>query len=321
MSVNSGYNYFDPYWNENLYQSNFSNDNSASTTPSNNFAFNLFDSYENTLSNLNVDYSTGYDAVIDSYHQSLDEFEKSQSDTDTDVDIDTDTDVDIDTDTDVDIDTDTDVDIDTDTDVDIDTDTDVDIDTDTDTDFTDDEKILVNETVLDLLDATVNFKTGPFTIGTDEEMFIKILSSDEITPKVLQAVQDELEAKGYDIFELIRSETSGHTEDILEGYALAKLGGKSKESGTELESYAKYQDMDKDSVDYQNYITNCAHLFKNAVDGWGTDEKVLAYVMSLPASIRDDVEAKYNEKYGSNTNFIERGKKEVSGKLKEHYYG
>ena len=305
MSVNSGYNYFDPYWNENLYQSNFSNDNSASTTPSNNFAFNLFDSYENTLSNLNVDYSTGYDAVIDSYHQSLDEFEQSQSDTDTDVDIDTDTDVDIDTDTDVDIDTDTDVDI----------------DTDTDTDFTDDEKILVNETVLDLLDATVNFKTGPFTIGTDEDMFIKILSSDEITPKVLQAVQDELEAKGYDIFELIRSETSGFTEDILEGYALAKLGGKSKESGTELESYAKYQDMDKDSVDYQNYITNCAHLFKNAVDGWGTDEKVLAYVMSLPASIRDDVEAKYNEKYGSNTNFIERGKKEVSGKLKEHYYG
>ena len=134
-------------------------------------------------------------------------------------------------------------------------------------------------------------------------------------------MQEELKNQGYDLYELIRSETSGKTEDILEGYALAKLGGESKESKTKLESYGKYQDMDKNDVEYQKYIRTCVSLFKQSVDGWGTDEKVLAYIMSLPEDIRNDVEAQYNEKYGSSKKFMDRGKEEVSGELKEHYWG
>ena len=105
------------------------------------------------------------------------------------------------------------------------------------------------------------------------------------------------------------------------GKPLAKLGGKSKESQTELESYERYQDMDKSSAEYQNYIRKCVSLFKSSVDGWGTDEKVLAYIMSLPQDIRADVEAQYNEKYGENKSFLERGKEEVSGELKKEYWG
>ena len=186
--------------------------------------------------------------------------------------------------------------------------------------YTDEERILVNETVQDILDATVRVKTGPFSLGTDEEALINILSNDSISPKVMRGVQAVLQEQGYDLFELIRSETSWGTEDILEGYALAKLGGTSKESGTQLESYERYQNMDKSSADYQIYIRNCVSLFKQSVDGWGTDEKVLAYVMSLPDDIRADVEALYNEKYGSTKSFMDRGKDEVSGILYDHYW-
>ena len=136
----------------------------------------------------------------------------------------------------------------------------------------------------------------------------------------MRGVQEELKAQNYDIFDLIRSETSGGVEDVLEGYALAKLGGKSKESNTQLESYEKYQDMDKTDVEYQKYIRTCVSLFKQSVDGAGTDEKVLAYIMSLPDDIRSDVEDMYNEKYGKNKKFDARGKEEVSGKLKEEYW-
>ena len=156
--------------------------------------------------------------------------------------------------------------------------------------------------------------------GTDEEAFIEALSNEKLTPELMQGVQAQLKAEGHDLFDLIRSETSGGTEDILEGYALAKLGGESKESGTKLESYGPYQDMDKSSVEYQNYIRKCVSLFKTAVNGAGTDEKVLAYVMSLPDDIRADVEAQYNEKYGKDTKFMDRGKKEVSGVLKDEYW-
>ena len=156
--------------------------------------------------------------------------------------------------------------------------------------------------------------------GTDEEAFIEALSNEKLTPELMQGVQAQLQAEGHDLFDLIRSETSGGTEDILEGYALAKLGGESKESGTKLESYGPYQDMDKSSVEYQNYIRKCVSLFKTAVNGAGTDEKVLAYVMSLPDDIRADVEAQYNEKYGKDTKFMDRGKKEVSGVLKDEYW-
>ncbi len=186
--------------------------------------------------------------------------------------------------------------------------------------YTDEERVLVNETVQDILDATVRVKTGPFSLGTDEEALINILSNDSISPKVMRGVQAELQEQGYDLFELIRSETSWGTEDILEGYALAKLGGTSKESGTQLESYERYQNMDKTNADYQIYIRNCVSLFKQSVDGWGTDEKVLAYVMSLPDDIRADVEALYNEKYGSTKSFMDRGKDEVSGILYDHYW-
>lgn len=192
---------------------------------------------------------------------------------------------------------------------------------DTTATFTDEELILINDTVEDILDATVRVKTGPFNAGTDEKALIEIMSDETLTPELMRAVQAELEVRGHDIFELIRSETSGETEDVLEGYALAKLGGKSKESETELESYEKYQDMDKSSVEYQNYIRRCVSLFETSVNGWGTNEKVLAYIMSLPQDIRADVEAQYNQEHEGETNFYNRGKNEVSGVLKTQYWG
>lgn len=192
---------------------------------------------------------------------------------------------------------------------------------DTTATFTDEELILINDTVEDILDATVRVKTGPFNAGTDEKALIEIMSDETLTPELMRAVQAELEVRGHDIFELIRSETSGETEDVLEGYALAKLGGKSKESETELESYEKYQDMDKSSVEYQNYIRRCVSLFETSVNGWGTNEKVLAYIMSLPQDIRADVEARYNQEHEGETNFYNRGKNEVSGVLKTQYWG
>lgn len=185
--------------------------------------------------------------------------------------------------------------------------------------YTDEELSLIYNTAQDILDATVRYESGLFG-GTDEEAFIEALSNEKLTPELMQGVQAQLQAEGHDLFDLIRSETSGGTEDILEGYALAKLGGESKESGTKLESYGPYQDMDKSSVEYQNYIRKCVSLFKTAVNGAGTDEKVLAYVMSLPDDIRADVEAQYNEKYGKDTKFMDRGKKEVSGVLKDEYW-
>ncbi len=187
------------------------------------------------------------------------------------------------------------------------------------TTYTDEEQILIHNTVEDILDATVRYKSGIFG-GTDEEAFIAALSNENLTPELMRGVQQELKAQNHDIFDLIRSETSGGVEDVLEGYALAKLGGKSKESNTQLESYEKYQDMDKTDVEYQKYIRTCVSLFKQSVDGAGTDEKVLAYIMSLPDDIRSDVEDMYNEKYGKNKKFDARGKEEVSGKLKEEYW-
>ena len=191
----------------------------------------------------------------------------------------------------------------------------------TETTYTEEEQIIIYNAVEDILDATVRVKTGPFSLGTNEKALIEIMSDESLTPELMRGVQAELKSQNYDIFELIRSETSWGTEDILEGYALAKLGGKSKESQTELESYERYQDMDKSSAEYQNYIRKCVSLFKSSVDGWGTDEKVLAYIMSLPQDIRADVEAQYNEKYGENKSFLERGKEEVSGELKKEYWG
>ena len=187
--------------------------------------------------------------------------------------------------------------------------------------LTDEEKILVNDAVESILDATTRYMSGPFRIGTDEDMLIEILGNEALTPELMQVVQAELKNKGHDIFELIRSETSGGTEDILEGMLLAKLGGKTKESKTSVESYEQYYNLDKSSAEYQNYIRSCVSLFKQAVDGLGTDEKLLAYIMSLPDDMLNDVANMYNEKYGTEVNFMERGKKEVSGVLREQFWG
>lgn len=187
--------------------------------------------------------------------------------------------------------------------------------------LTDEEKILVNDAVESILDATTRYMSGPFKLGTDEDMLIEILGNEALTPELMQVVQAELKNKGHDIFELIRSETSGGTEDILEGMLLAKLGGKTKESKTSVESYEQYYNLDKSSAEYQNYIRSCVSLFKQAVDGWGTDEKLLAYIMSLPDDMLNDVANMYNEKYGTEVNFMERGKKEVSGVLREQFWG
>ena len=156
--------------------------------------------------------------------------------------------------------------------------------------------------------------------GTDEKSLVDVLSDENLSPKLMKAVQEELTNQGYDIFDIIRSETSGSTEDVLEGYALAKLGGKSKETKTKLESYEKYENMNKDSVEYQKYIRNCMSLFRQAVNGPGTDEKVLTYIMSLPEDIRSDVEAKYNEKYSDERDFMQRGKDETGGLIHTEFY-
>ena len=156
--------------------------------------------------------------------------------------------------------------------------------------------------------------------GTDEKSLVDVLSDENLTPKLMKAVQEELTNQGYDIFDIIRSETSGSTEDVLEGYALAKLGGKSKETKTKLESYEKYENMDKDSVEYQKYIRNCMSLFRQAVNGPGTDEKVLTYIMSLPEDIRSDVEDKYNEKYSDERDFMQKGKDETGGLIHTEFY-
>ncbi len=180
--------------------------------------------------------------------------------------------------------------------------------------YTEEEQIAIYNAVEDILDASVRMS------GTDEKSLVDVLSDENLSPKLMKAVQEELTNQGYDIFDIIRSETSGSTEDVLEGYALAKLGGKSKETKTKLESYEKYENMDKDSVEYQKYIRNCMSLFRQAVNGPGTDEKVLTYIMSLPEDIRSDVEDKYNEKYSDERDFMQRGKDETGGLIHTEFY-
>ena len=182
------------------------------------------------------------------------------------------------------------------------------------TEYTEEEQIAIYNAVEDILDASVRMP------GTDEKSLVDVLSDENLSPKLMKAVQEELTNQGYDIFDIIRSETSGSTEDVLEGYALAKLGGKTKETKTELESYEKYENMNKDSVEYQKYIRNCMSLFRQAVNGPGTDEKVLTYIMSLPEDIRSDVEAKYNEKYSDERDFMQRGKDETGGLIHTEFY-
>ena len=180
--------------------------------------------------------------------------------------------------------------------------------------YTEEEQIAIYNAVEDILDASVRM------FGTDEKSLVDVISDENLTPKLMKAVQEELTNQGYDIFNIIRSETSGSNEDVLEGYALAKLGGKSKETKTKLESYEKYENMDKDSVEYQKYIRNCMSLFRQAVNGPGTDEKVLTYIMSLPEDIRSDVEDKYNEKYSDERDFMQRGKDETGGLIHTEFY-
>ena len=180
--------------------------------------------------------------------------------------------------------------------------------------YTEEEQIAIYNAVEDILDASVRMS------GTDEKSLVDVLSDENLSPKLMKAVQEELTNQGYDIFDIIRSETSGSTEDVLEGYALAKLGGKSKETKTKLESYEKYENMDKDSVEYQKYIRNCMSLFRQAVNGPGTDEKVLTYIMSLPEDIRSDVEDKYNEKYSDERDFMQKGKDETGGLIHTEFY-
>ena len=311
MSGNYSITSFGQYWKDDNYNAG-SNNSSAYGMSDSSTEASIFggdtqayasNPYENVFGT-DVDYSSQYDSIIDSFHKQLDDIRAAQAEEEAQADDDNDGD-------------DTSVDG-----SDPETGTEPTGDEPTGDEpaaYTDEELSLIYNTAQDILDATVRYESGLFG-GTDEEAFIEALSNEKLTPELMQGVQAQLQAEGHDLFDLIRSETSGGTEDILEGYALAKLGGESKESGTKLESYGPYQDMDKSSVEYQNYIRKCVSLFKTAVNGAGTDEKVLAYVMSLPDDIRADVEAQYNEKYGKDTKFMDRGKKEVSGVLKDEYW-
>lgn len=331
MSGNYSVTSFGQYWKDDNYNAG-SNNSSAYGMSDSSTEASIFggdtqayasNPYENVFGT-DVDYSSQYDSIIDSFHKQLDDIRAAQAEEEAQADDDNDGD-------------DTTVgesDPETGTEP---SDTEPSGDEpagdepagdepagdepagDEPAAYTDEELSLIYNTAQDILDATVRYESGLFG-GTDEEAFIEALSNEKLTPELMQGVQAQLQAEGHDLFDLIRSETSGGTEDILEGYALAKLGGESKESGTKLESYGPYQDMDKSSVEYQNYIRKCVSLFKTAVNGAGTDEKVLAYVMSLPDDIRADVEAQYNEKYGKDTKFMDRGKKEVSGVLKDEYW-
>ncbi|HIQ89685.1 TPA: hypothetical protein IAA68_07665 [Candidatus Galligastranaerophilus faecipullorum] len=326
MSGNYSVTSFGQYWKDDNYNAGSNNSSaygmSDSSTDASIFGGDTSayasNPYENVFGT-DVDYSSQYDSIIDSFHKQLDDIRAAQAEEEAQAGDDNDGD-----DTSVDG-----SDPETGTEP---SDTEPSGDEpagdepagdepagDEPAAYTDEELSLIYNTAQDILDATVRYESGLFG-GTDEEAFIEALSNEKLTPELMQGVQAQLKAEGHDLFDLIRSETSGGTEDVLEGYALAKLGGESKESGTKLESYGPYQDMDKSSVEYKNYIRKCVSLFKTAVNGAGTDEKVLAYVMSLPDDIRADVEAQYNEKYGKDTKFMDRGKKEVSGVLKDEYW-
>ena len=186
--------------------------------------------------------------------------------------------------------------------------------------LTDEEKILVNDAVESILDATVRYMTGPFKLGTDEDMLFNIIGDENLTPELMQVVQTELEAKGYNLFDLIKSETSFETEDILVGGMLAKLGGKTTDGKVELESYGKYENLEKTDPEYQKYIRQCVSLFKQATGGWGFNEELFCYVMSLPEDMRADVESMYNEKYGSDKTFEELGREKSTSVIKAYYY-
>lgn len=186
--------------------------------------------------------------------------------------------------------------------------------------LTDEEKILVNDAVESILDATVRYMTGPFKLGTDEDMLFNIIGDENLTPELMQVVQTELEAKGYNLFDLIKSETSFETEDILVGGMLAKLGGKTTDGKVELESYGKYENLEKTDPEYQKYIRQCVSLFKQATGGWGFNKELFCYIMSLPEDMRNDVENMYNEKYGSDKTFEELGREKSTSVIKAYYY-
>lgn len=186
--------------------------------------------------------------------------------------------------------------------------------------LTDEEKILVNDAVESILDATVRYMTGPFKLGTDEDMLFNIIGDENLTPELMQVVQTELEAKGYNLFDLIKSETSFETEDILVGGMLAKLGGKTTDGKVELESYGKYENLEKTDPEYQKYIRQCVSLFKQATGGWGFNKELFCYIMSLPEDMRADVESMYNEKYGSDKTFEELGREKSTSVIKAYYY-
>ena len=186
--------------------------------------------------------------------------------------------------------------------------------------LTDEEKILVNDAVESILDATVRYMTGPFRLGTEEDMLFNIIGDENLTPELMQVVQTELEAKGYNLFDLIKSETSFETEDILVGGMLAKLGGKTTDGKVELESYGKYENLEKTDPEYQKYIRQCVSLFKQATGGWGFNKELFCYIMSLPEDMRNDVENMYNEKYGSDKTFEELGREKSTSVIKAYYY-
>lgn len=186
--------------------------------------------------------------------------------------------------------------------------------------LTDEEKILVNDAVESILDATVRYMTGPFKLGTDEDMLFNIIGDENLTPELMQVVQTELEAKGYNLFDLIKSETSFETEDILVGGMLAKLGGKTTDGKVELESYGKYENLEKTDPEYQKYIRQCVSLFKQATGGWGFNEELFCYVMSLPEDMRQDVENMYNEKYGQEKDFETVGKQKSTSVIKAYFF-
>lgn len=186
--------------------------------------------------------------------------------------------------------------------------------------LTDEEKILVNDAVESILDATVRYMTGPFKLGTDEDMLFNIIGDENLTPELMQVVQTELEAKGYNLFDLIKSETSFETEDILVGGMLAKLGGKTTDGKVELESYGKYENLEKTDPEYQKYIRQCVSLFKQATGGWGFNKELFCYIMSLPEDMRQDVENMYNEKYGQEKDFETVGKQKSTSVIKAYFF-
>ena len=289
---------------DNVFNDNSSTASNNSSVPNYMSNINAFAGYENTSSLFDdIDYSAPYNKVLDNFFASISETDETGEEDNVD---ETEDDGNID-------ETDEEDNVDeTEDDGNID-ETDEE-EPEPEVEYTEEEQIAIYNAVEDILDASVRMS------GTDEKSLVDVLSDENLSPKLMKAVQEELTNQDYDIFDIIRSETSGSTEDVLEGYALAKLGGKTKETKTELESYEKYENMNKDSVEYQKYIRNCMSLFRQAVNGPATDEKVLTYIMSLPEDIRSDVEAKYNEKYSDERDFMQRGKDETGGLIHTEFY-